>query len=214
MVLAAVLPRAALAADGVAGAPDGGLDLGVEQRSSRAPNGSWDWGVGGSAVLPLLEVASHFRLGLRVTDTGRVERLSGHWSIGSTDLTEAQALFWNGRMDRGPNNQVAITFGGGVRLDALAERLGLPRTPWVELGLQSSTVAANVPSGSRLVSTLVLALDFDVAPLTPDGRAPKPASGLRIRASAALGDDPSCKLGAPALLFSGRCLTLAVAVEF
>ena len=78
MVLAAVAPRAALAADGVASPPDGGLDLGVEQRSSRAPSGSWEWGVGGSAVLPVVEMTSHFRLGLRVTDSGRIERLVDH----------------------------------------------------------------------------------------------------------------------------------------
>jgi hypothetical protein len=213
MLLLGGIARPAMAADGFAGAPDAGLDLGVEQRTSRSPKGSWDWAVDGSAQLPVLDVAGQFRLGLRLAETGRIERLSGRWSLGPMDLTEAQALFWNGRMDRGPNNQVAVTFAGGIRLDALAERLGLPRTPWVELGVQSSTVASDLSGGTRLATTLVLALDFDVLPPSVDGGTPKP-SGLRIRASAALGNDPGCSLGTPTLLFSGRCLNLALAVEF
>lgn len=212
--LAVCLPAVALAADGSASATDPGLDLGLEQRTSRAPNGGWDWAVDGSAVLPLVDVSSQFRLGLRLTDLGRVEHLSARWGVGPNDLTAAQALFWNGRVDRGPNNQVALSFAGGVRLDTLAERLGLPRTSFVELGLQSRTLAADRTGKTRVSSTLVLSLDFDVLEKGLEGRPQRPASGLRIRASAALGNDPGCSLGTPTLLFSGRCLTLALALEF
>ncbi len=117
-------------------------------------------------------------------------------------------------MDRGPNDQVALTFAGGVRVDALAEALGLPRTSWMELGVQSRTLA-DTSGRTRLSSTLVLSLDFDLLANGPDGRPARPASGFRIRASAALGNDPGCSLGTPTtLLFSGRCLTLALALEF
>ncbi len=214
VVLAAGVPRLALAADGGTSAPDPRLDLGVEQRTSRAPDGAWAWTADGGAVLPFLDVASQFRLGLRLTNAGRIEHLSAHWGLGSSDLTEAQALFWNGRVDRGPNSQVAMSFSGGVRLDALADRLGLPRTPWVELGLQSRAIGADASGRTRMSSSLVLALDFDVLGAGVDGRAPRPGSGFRIRASAALGNDPGCTFGTPSLLFSGRCLSLALAVEF
>jgi len=214
LVLAAWLPSLALAADGSATAEDPGLDLGLEQRTSRLPSGVWDWAVDGSAVLPVVDVASQFRLGLRLTDAGRVEHLSARWGLGPNDLTAAQALFWNGRVDRGPSSQLAITFGGGVRLDALAERLGLPRTAWVELGVQSRPQAADRQGRTRVSSTLVLALDFDVLASGPDGRPQKASTGVRLRASAALGNDPGCSLGTPTLLFSGRCLTLALALEF
>jgi hypothetical protein len=187
--------------------------LGLEQRSSRAADGAWDWAVDGSAVLPVVDVASQFRLALRLTDAGRVQHLSARWGLGPNDLTAAQAIFWNGRVDRGTNDQVALTFAGGVRLDALAEGLGLPRTSWVELGLQSRTVA-DASGRTRLSTSLVLSLDFDLVGKGPDGRPPKPASGIRIRASAALGNDPGCNLGTPTVLFSGRCLSLALALEF
>lgn len=213
LVLVASLPARALAADGGVNALDPGLDLGLEQRASRVPHGGWDWAVDGSAVLPVVDVASQFRFGLRLTDTGRVEHLSARWGLGPNDLTAAEALFWTGRVDRGPNSQVALTFAGGMRLDALADRLGLPRTAWVELGLQSRP-GADRQGHSRLSSTLVLALDFDVLASGPDGRAQKSSTGVRLRASAALGNDPGCSLGTPTLLFSGRCLTLALAVEF
>ncbi|MGO9829823.1 MAG: hypothetical protein ACLPJH_06755 [Myxococcaceae bacterium] len=215
LALAAVcLPAVAGAADGGASPSDSGLDMGLEQRTSRAPSGGWDWAVDGSAVLPVVDVASQFRLGLRLTDAGRVEHLTARWGLGPTDLTAAQALFWNGRMDRGPNNQVALTFAGGVRLDALAEGLGLPRTSWVELGLQSRTLAADASGRTRMSTTLVLSVDFDVLADSLETRAQRPASSFRIRASAALGNDPGCNLGTPTLLFSGRCLTLALALEF
>jgi hypothetical protein len=214
LVLAASVPPVALAADGGVSPADPGLDLGLEQRTSRAPNGAWDWAVDGSAVLPVVDVASQFRLGLRLTDSGRLEHLSARWGLGPNDLTAAQALFWSGRVDRGPNSQVALTFAGGVRLEALADRLGLPRTAWVELGLQSRPQAADRQGRTRMSSTLVLALDFDVLARGPDGRPQKSSTGLRLRASAALGNDPGCSLGTPTLLFSGRCLTLALALEF
>jgi hypothetical protein len=213
-VLTAGVPRLALAADGGASALDSRLDLGVEQQTSRAPGGAWQWTADGGAVLPFLDVATQFRLGLRLTDAGRVEHLSAHWGLGSSDLTAAQALFWNGRVDRGPNSQVAISLAGGLRLDALADRLGLPHTPWVELGLQSRAMGADASGRTRMSSTLVLALDFDVLRDGVDGRAPRPGSGFRIRASAALGNDPGCTFGTPSLLFSGRCFSLALAVEF
>ena len=213
IALAACWPAVARAADGATSAADPGLDLGLEQRTSRAPNGAWDWAVDGNAVLPIVDVASQFRLGLRLTDLGRVQHLSARWGLGPNDLTAAQALFWNGRMDRGPNSQVALTFAGGIRLDALAEGLGLPRTSWVELGLQSRTLA-DATGRTRLSSTLVLSLDFDLLANAPEGRPQRPASGLRIRASAALGNDPGCSLGTPTLLFSGRCLTVSLALEF
>jgi hypothetical protein len=63
-------------------------------------------------------------------------------------------------------------------------------------------------------STLVLALDFDLLGAGEPGRPQKPGSGFRIRASAALGNDPGCNLGTPSLLFSGHCLNLALALEF
>ena len=214
MALAAWLPAAAFAADGGARATDPGLDLGLEQRTSRAPDGAWEWTVDGSAVLPVVDVASQFRLGLRLTDAGRLEHLSARWGLGPNDWTAAQALFWSGRMDRSATNQVAITFAGGIRLDALAEGLGLPRTSWVELGLQSRTLA-DASGRTRLSSTLVLSLDFDLLANGPEGRPQRPSSGLRIRASAALGNDPGCNLGTPTVLFfSGRCLSLALALEF
>ena len=128
-------------------------------------------------------------------------------------LTAAQALFWNGRLDRGSTDQVALTFAGGVRLDAVAEALGLPRTSWAELGIQSRTLADNT-GRTRVSSTLVLSLDFDLLGSRPDSRPQRPASSLRLRASAALGNDPGCNLGTPTLLFSGRCLSFAVALEF
>lgn len=214
MVLAASAPPAAWAADGGTSPREPGANLGVEERTSPAPNGGWQWAVDGAAVLPLVDVASQFRLGLRLTDAGRVEHLSARWGLGPNDLTEAQALFWNGRVDRGPNNQVAISFAGGIRLDALADRLGLAHTPWVELGLQSRAMGTDAAGHTRMSSTLVLSLDFDVLGAGSEGRTPRTPSGLRIRASAALGNDPGCNLGTPSLLFSGRCLSLALAVEF
>lgn len=213
-VLAASIPRLALAADGGVSAPNPALDLGVEQRTSRAPGGTWAWTMDGGAALPFLDVSSQFRLGLRLTDLGRLEHVSAHWGLGSNDLTEAQALFWNGRVDRGPNSQMAISFAGGVRLDALADRLGLPQTPWVKLGLQTRAMGADAAGRTRMSSTLVLALDFDVLGAGDPGRAQRPGSGFRIRASAALGNDPGCSFGTPSLLFSGRCLSLALALEF
>ncbi|MGO9767490.1 MAG: hypothetical protein ACLPM8_17770 [Myxococcaceae bacterium] len=210
----ACLPAVAVAADGGTSPSDPGLDLGLEQRTSRAPSGAWDWAVDGSAVLPVVDVASQFRLGVRLTDAGRIEHLTARWGLGPNDLTAAQALFWNGRMDRGPNNQVALTFAGGIRLEALADSLGLPRTSWVELGLQSRTLAADASGRTRVSATLVLSLDFDVLANGPESRAQRSASSFRIRASAALGNDPGCNLGTPTLLFSGRCLTVALALEF
>jgi hypothetical protein len=214
LVLAASVPWRAMAADAGTSAPEPGIDLGIEQRTSRTPKGAWEWQAAGGAALPFLDVASQFRLGLRLTDAGRIEHASAHWGLGTLDLAEAQALFWNGRVDRGPNSQVAISIAGGIRLDALAERLGLARTPWVELGLQSRAVGADASGRTRMSSTLVLALDFDVLDGGADARASRSPSGFRIRASAALGNDPGCSLGTPTLLFSGRCLTLALAVEF
>jgi hypothetical protein len=214
LVLAASVPCRALAADGGTSVPEPGIDLGIEQRTSRTSKGAWEWQAAGGAVLPLLDVSSQFRLGLRLTEAGRIEHASVHWGLGTMDLAEAQAIFWNGRVDRGPNSQVAISFAGGVRLDALADRLGLARTPWVELGLQSRAMGADASGRTRMSSTLVLALDFDVLASGADARAARSTSGFRIRASAALGNDPGCSLGTPTLLFSGRCLTLALAVEF
>ena len=212
--LAAAAPGVALAADGGVGAQDPGLDLGVEQKTSRAPSGDWVWAANGGATLPLLDLSSQFRLGLRLSDLGQLDQLSARWGLGSADLTEAQALFWKGRLDRGPNSQVAISFAGGVRLDALADRLGLPRTPWVEFGFQTRALGADVAGRTRMSSTLVLALDFDLLGAGEPGRPQKPGSGFRIRASAALGNDPGCNLGTPSLLFSGHCLNLALALEF
>jgi hypothetical protein len=213
LVLVASAPRLALAADGGTSAPEPGVDLGVEERTSRTPTGAWQWDVNGAAVLPFVDVASQFRLGLRLTDAGRVEQLTTRWGVGSIDVTQAQALFWNGRVDRGPNNQVAISFAGGIRLDALADRFGLPHTPWVELGLQSRAVGTDPAGRTRMSTTLVLSLDFEVGAAS-ESRTARTSTGLRIRASAALGNDPGCTLGTPTLLFSGRCLSLALAVEF
>jgi hypothetical protein len=207
-------PRVAVAADGGTGALDSSVGLGVEQRTSRVPDGAWVWSADGGASFPLLDITSQFRLGLRLRDSGRIEHLAARWSLSPGDLTEAQALFWNGRLDRGPNSQVAISFGGGIRLDALADRLGLARTPWVELGVQSRAMGADAAGRTRMSSTLVLSLDFDVLGAGAEARAARPGSGFRIRASAALGNDPGCSLGTPSLLFSGRCLTLALAVDF
>jgi hypothetical protein len=214
LVLIAGAPHAALAADGGTGASEPGVDLGLQEHASRTPAGDWQWDVAGAALLPFVDVASHFRLGLRLTDTGRVEQLSARGALGPVDLTEAQALFWNGRMDRGPNNQVAISFAGGVRLDALAGRLGIPQTPWVELGLQTRAMGVDTVGRTRMSTTVVLSLDFDVLAAGTDARTGRTSSGLRIRASAALGNDPGCTLGTPALLFSGHCLSLALALEF
>jgi hypothetical protein len=213
-VLAVAGPGAALAADGGVSAQDPGLDLGVEQRTSRAPSGAWAYSATGGASLPLVDLSTNFRLGLRLSDLGQLEQLSARWGLGSADLTEAQALFWKGRLDRGPNSEVAISFAGGVRLDALADRLGLPRTPWVEFGLQTRALGADASGRTRMSSTLVLALDFDVLGAGDAGRPQRPGSGFRIRASAALGNDPGCNFGTPSLLFSGRCLSLALALEF
>jgi len=210
LVLAASAPSVALAADGGATTMEPGVDLGLEQRTSRMPSGAWEWRADGGAVFPMLDLSSQFRLGLRLTDVGRIEHASVSFGLGPEDRAAAQALFWNGRVDRGPNSQVAISFAGGIRLDTLADRLGLPRTPWVELGLQSRAMGADAAGRTRMSTTLVLALDFDLA----DARASRPGSGFRIRASAALGNDPGCNLGTPSLLFSGRCLSLALAVEF
>jgi hypothetical protein len=214
LLLSAGVPRMAAAADGGMGAPETGLDLGLQEKTSRTPTGSWQWDVDGTALLPLVDVASHVRLGLRLADTGRVEHLSARWGVGALDLTEAQALFWNGRIDRGPNNQVAITFAGGIRLDALADRLGLPRTPYVELGLQTHANGTDPQGHTRMSSTLVLSIDYDVLASGTDARTGHTSTGLRLRASAALGNDPGCTLGTPSLLFSGRCLSLALALEY
>ena len=212
--LLAVGPRVALAADGGVSAQDPGLDLGVEQKTSRSSTGAWQWAASGGAALPLLDVSSQFRLGLRLSDVGQLQQLSARWGLGSADLTEAQALFWKGRLDRGPNSQVAISFTGGVRLDALADRLGLPQTPWVEFGLQTRAMGADAAGRTRMSSTLVLALDWDLPGAVESGRPQRPGSGFRIRASAALGNDPGCNFGTPSLLFSGHCLNLALALEF
>ncbi len=212
LVLLAGAPRLALAADGGTSAAEPGVDLGVEERASRTPSGAWQMDVNGTAVVPFVDVASQFRLGLRLADSGRVEQVTTRWGIGSMDVTEAQALFWNSRVDRGPNNQVAISFAGGIRLDALADRFGLPHTPWLDLGLQSRAVGTDPAGRTRMSTTLVLSLDFEVGAAS-ESRAAR-SSGLRIRASAALGNDPGCTLGTPTLLFSGRCLSLALAVEF
>jgi hypothetical protein len=214
LALAAATPCVAVAADGGTPIPETGLDLGVEQRTTRTPSGAWEWRGNGGAVLPFLDVSSQVRLGLRLTDTGRLEHASARFGLGTLDLTEAQALFWNGRVDRGPNSEVSISFAGGIRLDALADRLGVPRTSWVELGLQSRPVGTDVAGHTRMSTTLVLALDFDLVGPAADARVSRAGSGLRIRASAALGNDPGCSLGTPSLLFSGRCLSLALAVEF
>jgi hypothetical protein len=213
MALVASAPRLAFAADGGTPLPEPGVNLGVEERTSRAP-GAWQWAVDGAAILPVVDVASQFHLGLRLTDAGRVEHLSARWGLGPSDLTEAQALFWNGRVDRGPNSNVAISFAGGIRLDALADRLGLPHAPSVEFGLQSRAVGTDISGHTRVSSTLVLSLDFDILAAGAEARTSRTASGIRIRASAALGNDPVCNLGTPSLLFSGRCLSLALAVEF
>jgi hypothetical protein len=212
LVLAASVPAVARAGD-VGGPSAPMVDVGVEQRSFRAADGSWQWGVDGGAVLPVLDLASVFRFSLRFTDAGQVDHLSARWGIWQSELNHAEALSFGGRLDRGANERVSVTFAGGLRLEALAGPLGLARTPWVELGMQASSVGADAAGRTRWSSSLVLALDFDLASAEAI-RHGKASSGIRIRASAALGNDPGCGLGTPTVLFSGRCLTLALAVEY
>jgi hypothetical protein len=212
LLLVASVPGVARAGD-VGGPSAPMVDVGVEQRSVRTPDGSWQWGVDGGAVLPVLDLASGFQFSLRFTDAGRVDHLAARWGLWQSELSHAEALSWGGRLDRGANDRVSVTFAGGLRLEALAGHLGLARTPWVQLGLQASSVGADAAGRTRWSSTVVLALDFDLvsADAIPHGKA---SSGIRIRASAALGNDPGCGLGTPSVLFSGRCLTLALAVEY
>jgi hypothetical protein len=188
------------------------VDVGIEQAARRAPDGNWDYLLGGTAVVPDVNLSTRLRLGLRLSDVGRIERASARWGMWLNDGPEA--LRWTGRLDRSWGDRVAITFAGGFRLDALTGRLGLARAPWVELGLQASSAGAQTaPGGTRWSSSVVVAVRFDLADSEPD-RLGQPSTGLRFRASASLANDPNCGLGAPLLLLSGHCLTLALALEF
>jgi hypothetical protein len=211
-LLLAGLPSAALAGD-IGPANDApAVDVGIEQAARRAADGNWDYLLGGTAIVPDVNLSTRLRLALRLSDGGRVERASARWGMWLNDGPEA--LRWTGRLDRSWGDRVAITFAGGFRLDALTERLGLAHAPWVEMGVQASTAGAQAaPGGTRWSSSVVVAVHFDLAETGLD-RVGRPSTGLRFRASASFASDPNCGLSAPLLLLSGRCLTLALALEF
>lgn len=213
LALAATLPSAAWAGElaPVSETPAPAVvDLGLEHVARRSPDGTWDLGVGGNALLPMVDLSSRFRLGLRLTESGQVQRLFASTSMGLAEAGLLDALQWSGRVDRGATGRFAAAFTGALHLDGLGEGWGLTHAPWIELGLQTSG-GPGTAGGPRLATSLVLAVMFDVRERASHAR---PGTGFRIRASAAVGNDPGCTWATPTLLLSGRCLTLALAVDF
>lgn len=209
--LAAAVPGVARAGDvGPASEPPA-VDLGVEHLARRTPSGAWDLGLSASALVPVVDLSSHMRLGLRLTDAGQVQRLFASSGIGLAEPGRLDALQWSGRLDRGMVGRISVAFLGALRLDTLRERWGLTHAPWVELGLQTSGGGETLPGRPRFATSLVLAVQLDVGDDLARSHA---GSGFRIRASAALGSDPGCNLATPLVLFSEKCLTLALAIDF
>ena len=210
--LAGFLPGAARAGDLGPTSEAPGLDLGVEHLARRTPDGAWDLALNASALVPVVDLSSRMRLGLRLTDAGQVQRLFASSAIGLSGPGTLDALQWSGRLDRGATGRFTVSYLGALRLDLLRERWGLTHAPWVELGLQTTGGGETLPGQPRFAASVVLAVQLDVGGELALHKAHAP--GFRIRASAALGNDPGCNLATPRLLFSGRCLTLALAVDF